>query len=253
MSAGSPSVAERNKVWLAQHHAWLAQAATQEQDRLQGTLRSTPRIDPASDRMAAQRASVDVSTRLFKDAEKLREARRQLEEDAAASAVVGIPAITRYAAALHREGPVSDRLFNLAKEHDEKRKVLVEQAEKDLQAKLQPTPRTIRSRSRSIDAGASGAGGVTTNLAASSSLVGGGVRHSVDDLYRMGAELKSKKEAMLKTLENEAKAAAHPKLNACVTVEGRARDPVPNLTPPPSPPIPLPPTRAATPSPSPPT
>ena len=97
-SASSLDVVARSRAWQLQRAA-VQQAQAQAQ-AAQAAAASTPAplISPASQRLSAlqPRAAADVSTRLFRDAETLRAARRQLEEDAAAAA----PAPTPLAAAV---------------------------------------------------------------------------------------------------------------------------------------------------------
>jgi hypothetical protein len=193
---------ERSQAWLSEHRARLEAAADHEERRQLSSLRAAPQIDGASARMAASsaRAGVDVSTRLFKDAEKLREARRQQEEEAIANSFAGIPAITKYAAAKHRDGDIADRLYGQARELEAKRRAAAEEADRAQREAIRAAAAaaTPRSRRRSLDASQADAAAP---------------RHTVEQLYRLGQDRKAKQQAALKALEEEAKALAKPKLN----------------------------------------
>jgi len=205
---------DRNQLWLEQHQARLAAATEQEENRQLSELQAVPKIDNLSAKLAATRASVDVSTRLFKDAEKMRETKKHLTDIAVATAVVGVPAITKYAAQLQREGNISDRLYAQAKALEDKRKAIQEahEAEENALHKMQSPPPSARSmRSSSMENSG-------LNISSHSSLPGSTVhnnapRHTVEQLYRMGDELRAKKEATIRALAEEAKLLAQPKLN----------------------------------------
>lgn len=209
---------ERNQAWLEQHQARLANATQLEEERQLASLRSVPKIDNFSSKLAATRASVEVSTRLFNDAEKLRESRKHLTEITVATEVIGVPAITKYAAQLEREGNVSDRLYAQAKQLEEKRKAnqeAHENHERSLHKLASPPPSSRSMRSGSIDHSG-------LNISSHSSLPGSTThshnninapRHTVEQLYRMGEEIRAKKEAAVRAAVEEAKATANPKLN----------------------------------------
>lgn len=217
MVSSHMDVVERSKQWLLAQQERLVVSAQRQADSELSQLREVPRIDPVSERLSQQRSSVDISTRLYKDAEKLRDARRQLEEDALVTfhGVVGMPSITKRAALIQRDGDIADRLYNQAKESAVKKQQAIEAAQS------QPPYSGRSSDFGSTSLGKTGAAGSAMRTMSTSRLAAATInapRHTLDDLYRMGLEAKARKEALAKKAAEEARAAACPKLNRFVPV-----------------------------------
>lgn len=144
--------------------------------------------------LAAKRASVDVVTRLFHDGEQIKASKAALAAEIQAQEMIGVPAITRYAAELRREGPVTDRLYAEAQTLRKKKSELVStliQQEKDASAPLPKGPRR---------------GSISAFAAIPA--------HTTEQLYRAAFELAKKREDANAALDREAREAARPQLNA---------------------------------------
>ena len=68
----------------------------------------------------------------LKKAELQKEHKRYLEEASAASIPAPVPAITKLAAELHREGVITDRLYNESKVIEERKKAAIEARQKEI-------------------------------------------------------------------------------------------------------------------------
>jgi hypothetical protein len=214
-------VAQRNQSWQTTRDTKVADAAALRAQVEVSEVTGIPRIDRHSAQLAASRSEVEVGTRLFVDAASRRKAKEELA-GFMPDFVTGVPTINSRSAQLHREGNISDRLFLEAKERAQRA------AARSPGGPSSPDHRQYASGLRSSSLGAttspsaaspSADGSKAKSKARSSSVerpssaANGVVRHTTDDLYRKGIELKKKREDELARLAREAREAAKPALN----------------------------------------
>jgi len=222
----SGDIVERSRAWLLSRQAVVEGQQQQQQQLFRAQQQSTPFISPTSARIASlqPRSGIDVSTRLFRDAELQKEHKRYLEEASVAAIPAPVPAITKLAAELHREGVITDRLYNESKVIEERKKAAIEARQKEIMlacdrkyaavsgvvgatAPLAPN-QTSSIKPRKTDL----SGSLTSSFVSSATL--NAPSHTVEDLYQNAMERRKRLEALREKADKEAKILAKPKLNA---------------------------------------
>lgn len=216
-------IVERSRAWLLSRQAVVDGQQQQQQLLFQAQQQRTPFISPTSARIASlqPRSGIDVSTRLFRDAELQKEHKRYLEEASAASIPAPVPAITKLAAELHREGVITDRLYNESKVIEERKKAAIEARQKEIMlacdrkyaaitgalgaaAPLPPNQTSSLKARRSDNPNSSFVSTMALNVPS----------HTVEDLYQNAMERRKRLEAMRENADKEARLLAKPKLNS---------------------------------------
>jgi hypothetical protein len=224
MEAGkSGDIVERSRAWLLSRQAVVEGQQQQQQILFQSQQQRTPFISPTSARIASlqPRSGIEVSTRLFRDAELQKEHKRYLEEASAAAIPAPVPAITKLAAELHREGVITDRLYNESKVIEERKKAAIEARQKEIMlacdrkyasvtgalgasAPLAPNQNSIAKVRKSDVPNSSLISSATLNVPS----------HTVEDLYQNAMERRKRLEALREKADKEARLLAKPKLNS---------------------------------------
>jgi hypothetical protein len=194
LSPASGAMFARNVEWLKSREEDRSRLVrTLQQKQVEG-LQSSPRITRASEGLAAKRASVDVVTRLLADGAAFKVSKAALAAEIHASEFIGVPAITRFAAELKREGAVGDRLFAEAGALRKKKAALV-------------------SGLLRLEAEAGRKPAVRKPLTSGESTYAAIPAHTLEQLHAGGAEAARKREETRLKLAKEARDAAYPALN----------------------------------------
>jgi hypothetical protein len=115
MLSSSGDISQRTSSWKQALEMRLDEKREERRAEEMAQVRSGPAINPVSDLLAADRSKVDVGTRLYLDAARLRAVKSELADALGSSEYTGMPQITKAAASLQREGDIADRLYAQAR------------------------------------------------------------------------------------------------------------------------------------------
>jgi hypothetical protein len=216
----STSIYHDQQYWKLNRENEIRELQTESQLREVAELQSKPKINERSKHLAMQRRtnSVDISTQLYLDAERMRRVKAELAEAMIAAECIGTPAITRRAAELIRDDmDIGDRLYKAAKESQERKASLAKQMDSSKSAAAAPLG---RGRSSSLPSSSSinpVVAGTTGARSARSSSVGADPGRSAsraEILYQQAREAQKRKQAAIEEAEKLARISAVPMLNA---------------------------------------